>query len=100
MDVGMLILLNFLTIPFICELEILGSRLKAVPTFFELIRLRAVRSSRWVWGYLVILTLFAILTIAPSASGRSYEASGWFILFVVILQFALWGGVFFKILRK
>lgn len=90
-SIGVLLFLNLLTVPFLYEAEVLMSGSDKSWRLSEILRLRAARAARWTKGYLVFLLAFLAIALAPSASGRTYEAGIELILVVVGGQVALWG---------
>ncbi len=77
MSVGLLIILNLLTIPFVHEAETIGKAKGSFPTLLELLKLSNCFRTRWFYGYLFILLIFILLELVPSASGSTHVASGY-----------------------
>ena len=90
MDIGFLLFLNLITIPFLYEAEVLGAKIQKFPKFLDLIKLRTTRSSRWFFGYCVFLVIFSIVGLAPSESGKPHSASISSIVFSFLIQVCLW----------
>lgn len=90
MDVGLLILLNLLTAPIFFEIEELGNQQKRFPRFLEILKFQKTRGSRWIKLFIVLVFLLFIISIAPTASGKTYSAGFGLILTVVLIQIVAW----------
>jgi hypothetical protein len=97
MDVGLLLLINFISVPFLYEAEALGVDSKEFPKIAELLRLRVTRSERWFFGYCIFLFIFSLVVIAPSASGRSHDVGVFLFFLIFLIQAFLWAFVVFRI---
>lgn len=96
MDVGLLLLINFLTIPFWSEVEHCRKQASGKVRVSEVLWLRNFMKQRWKWFYLVFLLLFATVLLGPSASGKAYYAS-WELLAGI---FVMHMGLFFYLFRR
>jgi hypothetical protein len=74
MSIGLLLVLNFLTIPFLQEAEELGKRKGKFPNLFEIVYLKNTLKQRWFKLYCFFMVIFLAIAIAPTASGKSYSA--------------------------
>lgn len=95
MDVGFLLLLNISTVPFLHEFEQLGSAGKASLT--KVLSLHHFRRARWSWAFGFLWLLFLALTLAPTRSGKRYDASLGLIATVLGIQVLLWGYAIYRI---
>ena len=95
MDAGLLLLLNFLSVPFIYEAEEITRRSKSIPSLWSILKAQHALKSRWLKIYGIFLILFLALVCAPSASGKFYAASNGLIFLVIIFQSVVWGLIFF-----
>jgi hypothetical protein len=99
MSVGLLIFLNFSTIPFIHEFVKHGELHEKLPKMHEVLRLKLCLLERWFYWYLVLLFLFFILWVSPSGSGSRHVASIYLIITVVVVQVLAWGFSIYRILN-
>jgi hypothetical protein len=90
MDVGLLLLLNLSTAPFLFEFEKLGCRANVRPSLAATLRLSNFRRARWALGFAVFWAIFLALVLAPSASGVRHQASIGLVLVLLAIQAALW----------
>lgn len=90
MDVGLLLLLNISSIPFVYEFESIGRSEGAPLSLRSVLRLQQFRHTRWAWGFAVLWLLFLALTLAPTRSGASHPAPITLVLLVLAIQVALW----------
>lgn len=95
MDVGFLLLMNMSVVPFLHEFEALGSAGNA--SLSKVLSLRHFRQARWSWGFGFLWLLFLALTLAPTRSGKRYEASLGLIGTVLAIQVFLWGYAVYRI---
>lgn len=100
MSVGLIIILNLLTIPFVYEAETLGSAKNDFPRPIEILKLTNCLKARWFYGYLVVLFLFVVLWLAPSRSGSTHLASYNLIGLILLIQTIVWGVVIYRILKQ
>jgi hypothetical protein len=94
---GVILFVNFLSIPFINEAEKIGCINRRFPKFLELMQLRITRKERWFKFYLIFLAIWLLLIFIPPKSGRKYEATIEMILTFFVLQVVLWIYVIYKI---
>lgn len=99
MSIGLLLILNFISIPFWQEAEELGKKMGKFPPIFNVIQLKNTLSQRWFKLYCVFLTIFLTVALAPSASGKTYAVSYTLIIGILCVQLVLWILVYFKISR-
>lgn len=97
MDVGLFLLVNLVSIPFMCEAEALGVRSGRFPRIIDLLKFKISRSERWFLGYCVFFLIFFIIVMAPSASGKSHDAGALLIFLVLLAQVLLWVFVVYRI---
>lgn len=97
MDIGLLLTLNFLMVPFIYEAEVLGTELSKFPNIADILKLKNSLKTRWIKYYGIFITLFIIFSFAPTASGKSYQAGFWLIISIILIQIVLWLFVVHKI---
>ena len=96
MSIGLLLVLNFLTIPFLHEAEELGKRMGKFPNLFEIVCLKNTLKQRWFKLYCFFMVIFLAIAIAPTGSGKSYSAGVGLVLTVLVIQVILWGFVYLK----
>ena len=97
MSIGLLLVLNFLTIPFLQEAEELGKRKGKFPAFIDIFYLRNTLKQRWFKLYCIFMLIFLAMAFAPTASEKQYPAGLGLILSVLAVQAMLWLFVHFKI---
>ena len=97
MDIGLLLTLNFLIVPFIYEAEVLGIELSRFPNIVDILKLKKSLRTRWIKSYGVFIIIFIIFVFAPTASGKSYQAGFWLIISIILIQIVLWLFVVHKI---
>ncbi len=100
MSVGLLIIINLLTIPFVYEMETLGAASGNLPKLLEILKLTNFFKTRWFYGYFIILFLLLSLWLAPSRSGSTHVASYRLIGSILIIQLLVWGVVIYRIFNK
>lgn len=97
MNLGILLILNFASVPFIFEAETLGVKLKTFPPLSNILKLKNVLKTRWIKLYGLFIIIMAIILMTPSRSGKSYS-SGYVQLSIIILfQAVFWIFVICKI---
>ena len=100
MSIGLLLVLNFLTIPFLQEADELGKRTGKFPAFIEIFYLTNTLKQRWFKLYCFFMVIFLAIAIAPTASGKSYSAGVGLVLTVLVVQVILWVFVYLKISKS
>jgi|GEM_PF-1970982 len=91
MDIGLLVLLNISTVPFVSEFEHITCEHKQKAKLVAVLALRNFRKQRWAWGFGVLWMLFLALALAPSASGKTFPVTPGALASVVLLQISVWG---------
>lgn len=99
MNVGLLIVLFFASVPFLFEFETLGSDPRGTLSLSAVLRLRHFRSQRWAWGFAILFTVLVFLAAAPTASGKSYTAGNRVLFVVALSQIGLWVFAYIRVRR-
>ena len=97
MNIGFLLLINFLSIPFLAECELLGKKTGKFPRLQNVIKLINVRVKRWLKLYLVFISIFTLIALSPSKSGKEYPATFELFLVIAVIQILAWSIVYLKI---
>ncbi|MGH9876380.1 MAG: hypothetical protein ACRD5H_01975 [Nitrososphaerales archaeon] len=97
MNIGLLLAINFISIPFISECEILGRETGRFPRLQDILKLAETRKKRWLKPYLVFLAIFFVIALFPTRSGKDYPASLKLLLSVAAIQIFLWAIAYLKI---
>lgn len=100
MTTGLLIVIYFLTIPFLCEAEELSKNRSKYLRFADFLKLKHFFSQRWSIGYFILLFLIFAIAFAPSKAGVRHEASWSLIGSVILIQAIFWGSVIYKFMQK
>ena len=97
MSIGLLLIINFLTIPFLQEAEELGRKNNIFPNLIDIIRLKHTLKQRWFKLFAIFMLIFLAIAIAPSRSGNTYVAGFELILALLMIQVFLWLFIYLKI---
>lgn len=97
MDIGMLLVINLISIPLIYEAEVLGVKLGKFPSAVSVLRLKNALETRWIKLYGIFLFIFILISLVPSRSGKSYSAGYGLIASLILIQVVLWLFVLYKI---
>ncbi|HEY0845685.1 MAG TPA: hypothetical protein VGE12_09960 [Noviherbaspirillum sp.] len=100
MDIGLLLLLNLSTVPFLTEFEHITCERKQKAKLGEVIALRKFRKQRWAWGFGLLWMLFLTLALAPSASGKTYPVTLKALAAILLLQIGVWGYAAYRAKRS
>jgi glucan phosphoethanolaminetransferase (alkaline phosphatase superfamily) len=100
MSIGLIIICNLFTIPFVYETETLGSIKSTFPSAYEVFKLANFLKTKWFYGYLVLLLLFIILWLSPSRSSSSHPANYTLIGLVLLTQALVWALVVYRIMKQ
>lgn len=93
MDIGILILLNLSTIPFLSEFDYIACVRKARPRIGQVLALANFRQQRWAIGFAVLWALFAALALSSS---KPHPANMSVLGLVLLCQVACWGYAAFR----
>jgi hypothetical protein len=97
MSIGLLLGLNFLTIPFLQEAEELGKLTGKFPNLVSIIYLKNTLKQRWFKLYCFFMAIFMAIAIAPTASGKSYPVGLGLVSIVLVVQVVLWVFVYLRV---
>ena len=97
MSIGLLLTINFLTIPFLQEAAELGTRTNRFPTLVDIIRLRLTLKQRWFKLFCIFMVIFLAIVMAPTRSGNTYVAGYGLIFSILVIQVILWALLYLKI---
>lgn len=97
MDIGLLLTLNFLSIPFIYEAETLGKESNEIPSFVSILKLKNTVKTRWIKLYAIFVFIFIAIALSPTESGKTYRAGWGLIGLILLIQLILWGIVIQRI---
>ena len=100
MHPSLFILIVFGSIPLMNELEVISSANGRFPRPFEIIALRITMKERWFKGYIILVLLFIIISIAPTSSGKIYSIGLISILIAIISNIILWVYAIFRARRN
>jgi hypothetical protein len=100
MTPGILIIMYFLAIPFMFEMDVLSRRTGGYPKFWDVLKLKSCFSSRWIYSYAILVLLFVSIELAPSASGKDHRVSAGMVAVVLGVQGVIWGGIFYENLKR
>lgn len=100
MNLGLLLLIILIIIPFMNEAETLGMKAGRFPKFMQIFRLRTTFRERWFKGFIVLFALFTMIALSPTASGKIYTADIYMILKVLGAEIALWSYIAYRINYK
>lgn len=98
MEIGHLIALHILTIPFLQEFESIGREQKKILRIAQVLKLAHFRRQKWAWGYALLLSLVLALVFAPTS--RPHPVNLVALATSLIAQALLWGYSTYKIISK
>ena len=96
MDIGLLLTINFLSIPFINEAEILGKN-KKFPSFLDILKLKHGIREKWFKLYLIFMIIFISIAFFPTKNEEKFQSDIKTLIFIILLQAIVWGLVYFRI---
>ena len=94
MNIGLLLLLNISTVPFLYEFEQIAIR--GISPGASVFALRHFRRARWSWGFGLLWLFFLLLVLAPTAPGKNHTAGFGLFALVLAIQIGLWGYAFYR----
>ncbi|MFA9439308.1 hypothetical protein ACDA63_06680 [Uliginosibacterium sp. sgz301328] len=96
-EIGILLIVNFLSIPFIGEAEKLGVAQKRFPSMIDILRLSNVRKERWFGLYLIFMVIFSAIALFPSSSDSEFSIEWPLIAKIGVAQAIVWFVVVYRI---
>lgn len=94
MRIEFVLILNFIFIPFLNEIEKIAA-LREVK-WHDFIFLVHTRKERWFVGFLIFLGILCLIMMVPSPGGKIFFASTNLIIVTVISQIFIWGYAWYR----
>lgn len=100
MNSGLLLFLNFLSILFWAEVEMLGKVDARFPALSKIMKFRMIAGERWLKIYAIFLILFVLLVLSSILSKKSHSASALNFLCIAALQLVVFAFVLISIKKN